>query len=158
MSCGDTLHTNFRQLSQWIGMMWGLDRPLWTSALSIWFGAARICSGETVFFFFLYSPSGRADRISWNAGCRFTVAHVLTFLRKPWNPLSCNSFTIHLGGGGGSAAATRRLQESFIYSFFIGTCGHQHWAGQSWSRIWGTKVSFHTWTATGREKKKKKKI
>lgn len=146
MSCEDTLHINFKQLSQWIVMMWGPDRPLWKSALSIGFGTVQIARVKQ----FLIKSQWRSWLDLLEHWVSFQRRLPLTFLRKPWNPLSCNSITIHLRGWEGSVAAARRLQESY----FIGTCGHQHWAGQSESHIWGTKVSFHTWTATGRKNSK----
>lgn len=74
---------------------------------------------------------------------------LLTFLRKPWNPLSCNSITIPLGGGEALLSPPDDCR-----SLYIGTWGHQRWTGLSQSHIWRTKVSFHTWTATGRKKSK----
>lgn len=143
MSCEDTLHTNFRQLSQWIGMMWGPDRPLWKSVMSIWFGVVQV---DRVKGFLIKSQwkSWLNLMEHWVLVCRRSL---LTFLRKPWNPLSCNRIIIHFRGG-----EAVPLPPDDYRSLFIGTCGHQCWAGQSESRICGTKVSFHTWTATGRKK------
>ena len=47
---------------------------------------------------------------------------------------------------------------SFFFFFYWHMWPSALGAGQSWSCIWGTKVSFHTWTATGRKKKKKSKF
>lgn len=140
MSCEDTLHINFRQLSQWMGMLWGPDRPLWESVLSIWFGMVQIARVKQ----FLIKSQWKCwlDLVEhWVSVRRRSL---LTFLRKPWNPLSCNSITIPLRGG-----KTLLLPPDNCRSLFIGTWGDQHWSGQSESHIWGTKVSFHTWTAIG---------
>lgn len=44
---------------------------------------------------FWWSPRGKFDWISPNTGCWFGLV-CWHFLRRPWNPLSCNHITIHI--------------------------------------------------------------
>lgn len=98
-------------------MMWGPDRPLWQSVLSIWFGMVQIARVKQ---FLIKSQWKRwLDLLEhWVSVRRRSL---LTFLRKPWNPLSCNSITIHLRGG--ATAAARRLQESFYWHMWPSALG-----------------------------------
>lgn len=85
----------FKAVIKWIGMMWGPDRSLWKNGLSIWFGMVPIACAKQ----FLIKSQWKSwlDFLEhWVSVCRRSL---LTFLRNPWNPLSCNSITILLRGG-----------------------------------------------------------
>jgi len=109
-SCEDTLHINSRRLWQWMVMMWSPDRPPWKSGPSIGFGVVQIARVKLFFCIFYQVPV--EDLIgSPERRLRVHRRSLLTFLRRPWNPLSRNSITIRLRGGDGP-------QDSFLLFYW----------------------------------------